>query len=180
MKTIKEKAKAYDEASKWMENVYPTLSHEQQMEAEAFFPMFKESEDEKIRNLIYCLIRDRSDNGKLLEANGCPIEKALAWLEKQGEHPDRIVEIAKSAKQRVIITESHGDANVDWDARSLQDVKMLLECGLKYINREIEKQSEQKQGANMQINPSEYINDMGGNGCYLKNTNQMPTDKVKP
>lgn len=46
-------------------------------------PQLVESEDERIRNLIYCLIRDRSDNGKLLEANGCSVEKALAWLEKQ-------------------------------------------------------------------------------------------------
>ena len=36
----------------------------------------------------------------------------------------------------------------------------------------LEKQGEQKQDVNVQINPSEYINDMGGNGCYLKNTAQ--------
>ncbi len=33
---------------------------------------------------------------------------------------------------------------------------------------------EQKQDVNIQINPSEYINDMGDNGCYLKNTVQKP------
>ena len=52
---------------------------------EYIFPELAESEDERIRNLIYCLIRDRSDNKKLLEANGCSGEKALAWLEKQKE-----------------------------------------------------------------------------------------------
>lgn len=36
----------------------------------------------------------------------------------------------------------------------------------------LEKQGKQKQDVNIQINPSEYINDMGGNGCYLKNTTQ--------
>ena len=39
----------------------------------------------------------------------------------------------------------------------------------------LEKQGEQKQDVNIQINPSEYINDMGGNGCYLKNTTQNST-----
>ena len=42
-------------------------------------------EDERIKNLIYCIVRDRSDVGKLLEANGCPVEKALSWIEKQKE-----------------------------------------------------------------------------------------------
>lgn len=45
----------------------------------------KESEDERIRNLLYCLIRDRSDNGRLLEHNGVSVDMALAWLEKQGK-----------------------------------------------------------------------------------------------
>ena len=35
----------------------------------------------------------------------------------------------------------------------------------------LEKQDKQ-QDVSIQINPSEYINDMGGNGCYLKNTTQ--------
>ena len=35
-----------------------------------------------------------------------------------------------------------------------------------------EEKSNQKQDVSIQINPSEYINDMGGNGCYLKNTTQ--------
>lgn len=43
----------------------------------------KESEDERIRNLIYCLIRDRSDNRKLLEHNGVSVDDALAYLERQ-------------------------------------------------------------------------------------------------
>lgn len=31
--SVEDKAKRYDEASKWMEGIYPTLTHEQQMEA---------------------------------------------------------------------------------------------------------------------------------------------------
>jgi hypothetical protein len=36
----------------------------------------------------------------------------------------------------------------------------------------LEKQGEKKRDVNIQINTSEYINDMGGNGCCLKNTTQ--------
>lgn len=60
-------------------------------------------------------------------------------LEKQGEQTDKIVERAKTEKQRVLITESDGEANIDWDTRSLQDVKLLLEYGLDYINKLDEK-----------------------------------------
>lgn len=42
--------KKYREAQKWIESIYSELSHEQQMEAEAFFPELKESEDERINN----------------------------------------------------------------------------------------------------------------------------------
>ena len=50
---------------------------------ETLHPELKKSEGERIKNLIYCLIRDRNDNGKLLEQNGVMVEEALAWLEKQ-------------------------------------------------------------------------------------------------
>lgn len=78
--SIEEKAQAYDEALKWMENVYPTLSHEQQMEAEVFFPIFKESEDEKIRKELIDIVK-KSPITFAFEDKG----KVLAWLEKQGK-----------------------------------------------------------------------------------------------
>lgn len=52
---------------------------------ETLIPELKESENERIRNLLYCLIRDRSDNGKLLEHNGVSVDMVLAWIEKQGK-----------------------------------------------------------------------------------------------
>lgn len=66
------------------------------------------------------------------------------WLEKQCETFDKIVERARTEKQKVLVTESDGVANIDWDTRSLQDAKFLMEYGLNYINKKIEKQSEQK------------------------------------
>ena len=76
--------KKYKEASKWMESVYPSLTHEQQMDADTFFPELAESEDEKIRKEIISYVQQAIDSGygiisKEREAIW------LAWLEKQGE-----------------------------------------------------------------------------------------------
>jgi len=85
--TIEEKAKAYDEAQKWIESIYQDLSHEKQMEAEALFPEIAESDDKKkIIKGIESIIKHYRDEGEIV----CPypfvtIEETLAWLEKQGE-----------------------------------------------------------------------------------------------
>jgi len=70
--------KKYKEAQKWIESIYPNLSHEQQMEAEAFFPELKESEDEKIRKWIIGVLSTYEHDRDLRNA-------AIAWLEKQAE-----------------------------------------------------------------------------------------------
>lgn len=84
--TVQEKAKAYDKA---LEKTKIALKQTESAVTagilKGIFPELKESEDEKIKDMLYQLVRDRSDNRKLLEANGCPIEKALAWLERQCE-----------------------------------------------------------------------------------------------
>lgn len=59
--------------------------YEARIEGNKVIIELKESDDERIKNLIYCIVRDRSDVGKLLEANGCSVEKALSWIEKQKE-----------------------------------------------------------------------------------------------
>lgn len=73
--------KKYKEAQGWIEKIYPTLQHEQQMEAEAFFPELAESEDERIRKELIVWLKNS-------EGQTLPIDRynaALAWLEKQGE-----------------------------------------------------------------------------------------------
>ena len=72
--------KKYNEAQEWIKSIYSELSHEQQMEAEAFFPELKESEDEKIREEIIATIH--LYYGKPLEDEA---KEMIAWLEKQGE-----------------------------------------------------------------------------------------------
>lgn len=80
--------KKYKEAQKWIESIYSELSHEQQMEAEAFFPELKESEDERIRKSIIKFLID-VNNGAYTKSE-LEIASWIAWLEKQGEQPSAI------------------------------------------------------------------------------------------
>ena len=77
--------KKHKEAQKWIESIYSELSHEQQMEAEAFFPGLKESEDERmvkfIKNQLFNIKKTITDKYKL----DTELTKAIDWLEKQGD-----------------------------------------------------------------------------------------------
>lgn len=42
-------------------------------------------------------------------------------------------------KQIIIITESHGDANIEWDCRSLEDVMILLKSAEHLITDKLER-----------------------------------------
>ena len=47
------------------------------------YPKLKESEDERIGNVIYCIVRDNKEVKRILEGNGVSVDNALAYLEKQ-------------------------------------------------------------------------------------------------
>ena len=99
--------------------------------------------DEKVRKALLEMVHDTTGDSLWVDYN-IHKEEAIAYLEKQDEKTsDKIVEKAKTEKQRVLLTETDGSANIDWDCRSLQDVKLLLEYGLDYIKK-LEKQGEQK------------------------------------
>lgn len=69
-------------------------------------------------------------------------EKYISWLKKQGKPIDKIVKRAMTEKQRVLLTETNGDANIDWDTRSLKDAITLLKHGLNYLQEiEVKKQT---------------------------------------
>ena len=87
--TREEKAKAYDEALEWMRKVYPTLTGADKEDVEYYFPEVKESEDERIGNVIYCIVRDNKEVKRILEGNGVSVDNALAYLEKQKEQKPR-------------------------------------------------------------------------------------------
>ncbi len=139
--TTEQKAKAYDEALKAAIAAHKDEDRHLKATLERIFPELKESEDERIRKALINVFASHKGYENFY---GVSVEDILAWLEKQGEKSsDKIVEKARTEKQRVLLTETDGSANIDWDCRSLDDVKLLLEYGLDYIKK-LEKQGEQK------------------------------------
>lgn len=78
--------KKYKNALNWIESIYPSMSSEQQIEAEGVFPELAESEDERIRK--WCIshfkaaFRVTKNNAEYKEYLN---NKVIPWLEKQGE-----------------------------------------------------------------------------------------------
>ena len=122
--TPEQKAKAYD---KVREKIVIRFGSNV---AEEIFSQFEMSEDERIREELIQYFKKFTLN----TFAGLDPKKILSWIEKQGEKAsDKIVEKAKTEKQRVLLTETDGSANIDWNCRSLDDVKILLKCGLEFI-----------------------------------------------
>lgn len=46
-----------------------------------------------------------------------------------------MVDAINGAKQAIVITESYGDAEINWDTRSMADTEVLLESALSYIRK---------------------------------------------
>lgn len=182
--TIEQKARAYDEALERAKKLQKTCDSQAVVGwCEYIFPVLKESEDDKIRKWIKKELESKYVVDNIV--NNVMADKSLAWLEKQG-HTDGIIEKAKTEKQRVIITETDGNANIDWNTRSLEDARKLLECGLQYINTEIEKQSKPKFKIgdwiiNHQTGLIKHIKNVllcGINGIYEFESSSMPIDYV--
>ena len=155
--SIEEKARNYDKA---IERANSLLSGNQLGNAWIYklLPELVESKDEKIKAKLIEFFKGYSPDkewwGNITQ------EDILAWLEKQGKNNIGISEATK-----LKLEDNLNEALEKETPESLN----------KFLNE----QGEQKQDVNIQINTSEYINDMGGNGCYLKNTAQKPADKVK-
>ena len=85
--TQEEKAKAYDEALKWMRELYPGLHGATKEDAEHYLPQLRESEDEKIRKELIEFIQWSEDRGMTrhdFHQAKRPAEW-IDWLEKQKE-----------------------------------------------------------------------------------------------
>ena len=50
---------------------------------------------------------------------------------------EKIISRAISEKQVVLLSESNGNAEIDWDTRSLEDTKKLLELGITFISERL-------------------------------------------
>ena len=70
---------------------------------EAFYTLFpefnKESEDERIGNVIYCIVRDNKEIRRILEGNGVSVDNALAYLERQKEEPSLPANLDEAAEE---------------------------------------------------------------------------------
>ena len=87
MKTIEEKAKAYDESiKKAMElwNSPRTCFDIEQLKS--IFPELKDSEDERIRKSLIDFFGEQCD---MSDVNGVYAYEVVAWLEKQKEQDDK-------------------------------------------------------------------------------------------
>ena len=196
--SVKEKAQRYDEAIEQLRTMMPNwenLSYNGKtflQDLVHIIPELKESEDEQIRKDLIVYLRSILSNKKYGDKF---IEGWIAWLEKrrqtftkkdvddaylkgvcdakqelekQGEKQDNVCDKELSEILGRVIRRYINDPNIPYTERE----KVSMEI-IPYVER-LEKQGEQ-QDVSIQINPSEYINDMGGNGCYLKNTTQTST-----
>ena len=164
--TQEEKAKAYDEVLGRAKSLVDFCSDNELKTLKFVFPELKENEDDRIRegiirNLEYLM---NKSEGFVKDE----LKERIAWLEKQGESIDKITQRARTEKQRVLLTETNGEANIDWDTRSIQDVKLLLEYGLDYIKK-LENQVEQKASYTT-------IVETGDGGINALVTRELPTD----
>ena len=82
--TIKQKAQRYDETIERAKKVLLDCTPEEQKVVEYISPELKESEDEKIRKSLIHLVHLYGGEFGMIDAN-TSVEKAIAWLEKQGE-----------------------------------------------------------------------------------------------
>lgn len=96
--TIQEKAKAYDEALKrmksWARGDHPEYFTKAQKAAEYIFPELKESEDERILELIKKYIHYNISD-MALNADHITREQLEDWLEKQSKHLENYDEAEK-------------------------------------------------------------------------------------
>lgn len=155
-KKYKEAMKACKELSDAFDN--ETLTEE----LEKIFPELRESEDKRIKNILYCIIRDNEGVRNMLETNSLTVDKALNWLEKQGEQ--KPAEVRTTGYRHVEDTEQNS-AWSEEDEKILDGVITNYESGylpsvekrdeiiekLKSLKERIQPQSKQEWNYNDEI-----------------------------
>lgn len=173
--------KKYKEAQKWIESIYSELSHEQQMEAEAFFPELKESEDERIRKELIEHVKDQQSSfisapdcrDKYEEEENNKYNAWLDWLEKQEGceciKKDWLEHIKQSWYKEGFIDGKYSDGtSKEWtknDAATLKELIDFLENGTAKLQHDLTRYANwlkiqltpiKKQGEPTDINPSKF------------------------
>lgn len=113
MKTIEQKAKAYDEALKRTEYALKTDLHESGVWAvKHIFPELAESEDERIRKWLIELVQNTDTNHNNMElSENCKL--ALAYLEKQKEPQNKSMAHEDSSWSGILTSPLCKDKNLD-------------------------------------------------------------------
>ena len=68
---------------------------------QTLIPELAESDDKRIGNVIYCIVRDNKEVKRILEGNGVSVDNALAYLEKQKEL-DKMIVVSPEVWDKVI------------------------------------------------------------------------------
>ncbi len=129
--STEEKAKAYDEALKWMRELYPGLHGATKEDAEHYFPQLRESEDERIRKFLidyFGIIKSTLSDGGIWK--GFQIDEILAFLEKQKEQIPYTDFVIKPHK---------GDENNPYDMGVSEAQEYLIKrgFGVPFIDEEV-------------------------------------------
>lgn len=128
--TTEGKAKAYDEALIKIRPLYERAKKEDcpiWSTYEYIFPELAESEDERIKNLLFCIVRDNKEVKKVLEGNGIAVNNVLTYLEKQkpAEWSEEDEMIATSIVNVLKRFEHRGatDMKIDWLQNKLKSLR---------------------------------------------------------
>jgi hypothetical protein len=116
--------KKYNEALKWMRELYPGLHGATKEDAEHYFPELRESEDERIRKWLVDYFSSIKKTVWVHRDITC--EQILGWLEKQKE-PDCTAEIKEWKKDFDRIRKEHyGQKPSCWDS-PIMTHEMIME-----------------------------------------------------
>lgn len=124
---------------------------------EALAPELAESEDEKIGNIIYCIVRDNKEVKRILESNGASVDNALSYLEKQKDANkaiEAVERIDKYIDEHVANAHDMKDSNSDKKYYRGWDDALAKMSGILQDVYSGKKQKEQKSAEQVEINKS--------------------------
>lgn len=136
MKTIEEKAKAYDEAYKVAVELHnlckegtQTAFHRANLET--MFPELAESEDERIMKSIFKAL-SKKDARDVLISQGIKVSDALAWLERQSERktPRWMIDFLDNYRRKIGCSLDHDES---------RDVEGKILCIMQWLENQGEK-----------------------------------------
>lgn len=145
MKTIEEKAKAYDDVVEKLSKLYRDYDSVSNLidvkeELENILPELKESEDEKIRKALLNHLKEAS-RGKTLVVNTLDYKRWADWLEKQGKNNMGISEATKQKLEDNLNKALEKETPESWnefldEQKTVDKVESIFEVGNWIVNNQ--------------------------------------------